>query len=261
MPAVAGVPDEDWGELVTAFVVLRSRAARWTWPRCGATARDGWPRPSIPDGSSEVDAIPRTGATRQIQRRVLVEWALASSDGARRRPTSASDVRPMRTSAGYGLGIVSVAFGLDCPLPEAAGRARPSASTTSTSPTDRLPEGVEETLAITVGDRNGPVPQTGCTCRLPQGCTWDECVALLRQPARPPGRAWSRSVLDSAAAIRGMCQEVPGLRITLDTGWAAFCGYDPLEVADWPDTSSCVRPDRAIPRSTRTRRGTWTSPA
>jgi sugar phosphate isomerase/epimerase len=29
-----------------------------------------------------------------------------------------------------------------------------------------------------------------------------------------------------------MCQDVPGLRITLDTGWAVFCGYDPLEVAD-----------------------------
>jgi sugar phosphate isomerase/epimerase len=39
-------------------------------------------------------------------------------------------------------------------------------------------------------------------------------------------------VLDSASAIRAMCEEVPGLRITLDTGWAVFCGYDPLEVAD-----------------------------
>ena len=29
-----------------------------------------------------------------------------------------------------------------------------------------------------------------------------------------------------------MCAEVPGLRITLDTGWAVVCGYDPLDVAD-----------------------------
>ena len=29
-----------------------------------------------------------------------------------------------------------------------------------------------------------------------------------------------------------MCEEVPGLRLTLDTGWSVFCGFDPLEVAD-----------------------------
>jgi sugar phosphate isomerase/epimerase len=29
-----------------------------------------------------------------------------------------------------------------------------------------------------------------------------------------------------------MCAEVPGLRLTLDTGWSVFCGFDPLEVAD-----------------------------
>ncbi len=40
------------------------------------------------------------------------------------------------------------------------------------------------------------------------------------------------SLLDSAEAVRAMCEEVPGLRITLDTGWAVCCGYDPLEVAD-----------------------------
>jgi hypothetical protein len=138
----------------------------------------------------------------------------------------------MTTPAGYGLGIVSVAFGLDCPLPEAAGQALALGFDHLDIATDRLPEGVEEALALAVGDRNSPVPQTGCTCRLPRGCTWDECVALLRRQPDLRVEPGPRSVLDSATAIRGMCQEVPGLRITLDTGWAAFCGYDPLEVAD-----------------------------
>jgi fatty-acyl-CoA synthase len=76
--AVAGVPDDDWGELITAFVVLQ--------PGCSldlATVRrhcDGrlasykHPRRIV-----VVDALPRTGATHQIQRRVLVDWAQASS--------------------------------------------------------------------------------------------------------------------------------------------------------------------------------------
>jgi fatty-acyl-CoA synthase len=78
---VAGVPDEDWGELVTAFVVLqpgRSLDLATLRHHCeGRLAAFKQPRRLV-----VVDAIPRTGATRQIQRRVLVEWAQASSDRA-----------------------------------------------------------------------------------------------------------------------------------------------------------------------------------
>ena len=130
------------------------------------------------------------------------------------------------------LGIVSVAFGLDCPLSEAARRAQSLGFDHLDIATDRLADGPREPLALAVGDRNGPVPRTGCTCRLPPGCTWEQCVALLRRQRQLRVEPGPRSVLDSAAAIRAMCQEVPGLRITLDTGWAAFGGYDPLEVAD-----------------------------
>jgi fatty-acyl-CoA synthase len=76
--AVAGVPDDDWGELITAFVVLQ--------PGCSldlATVRrhcDGRLAPyKHPRRIVVVDALPRTGATHQIQRRVLVDWAQASS--------------------------------------------------------------------------------------------------------------------------------------------------------------------------------------
>jgi Xylose isomerase-like TIM barrel len=130
------------------------------------------------------------------------------------------------------LGIVSVAFGLDCPLTEAARQAQSLGFDHLDIAIDRMAQGPGEPLALPVGDRNGPVPQTGCTCRLPSGFTWDQCVALLRQQPQLWVEPGPRSVLDSAAAIRAMCHEVPGLRITLDTGWAAFGGYDPLEVAD-----------------------------
>jgi fatty-acyl-CoA synthase len=72
--AVAGVPDEDWGEIITAFVVLREgQALDLTALRqhCdGRLAAHKHPRRVV-----VVDAIPRTGATGQVQRRLLVEVA------------------------------------------------------------------------------------------------------------------------------------------------------------------------------------------
>jgi acyl-CoA synthetase (AMP-forming)/AMP-acid ligase II len=75
---VAGVPDDDWGELVTAFVVLqpgRSLDLDELRRHCqGRLASYKHPRRLV-----VVDALPRTGATHQIQRRTLVEWAQAAS--------------------------------------------------------------------------------------------------------------------------------------------------------------------------------------
>jgi acyl-CoA synthetase (AMP-forming)/AMP-acid ligase II len=75
---VAGVPDDDWGELVTAFVVLqpgRSLDLAELRRHCqGRLASYKHPRRLV-----VVDALPRTGATHQIQRRTLVEWAQAAS--------------------------------------------------------------------------------------------------------------------------------------------------------------------------------------
>jgi fatty-acyl-CoA synthase len=73
--AVAGVPHDDWGEVIAAFVVLR--------PGMSLTLDDlqrhcnGHIAPfKIPRRLVVVDAIPRTGATRQVQRRMLVERAV-----------------------------------------------------------------------------------------------------------------------------------------------------------------------------------------
>lgn len=74
--AVAGVPDDDWGEVVTAFVVPRPGAAvdlTMVRAHCeGRLATFKHPRALV-----VLDAIPRTGATRQVQRRQLVQHVLA----------------------------------------------------------------------------------------------------------------------------------------------------------------------------------------
>ncbi len=76
--AVAGVPDEAWGELITAFVVLRDghtldlAALR---QHCqGRLAAHKHPRRLV-----TLDAIPRTGPTGQVQRRRLVDLAATTS--------------------------------------------------------------------------------------------------------------------------------------------------------------------------------------
>jgi len=74
--AVAGVPDEDWGEVITAFVVLRDGHALdlvALREHCqGRLAAHKHPRRLV-----TVDAIPRTGPTGQVQRRRLVEIVTA----------------------------------------------------------------------------------------------------------------------------------------------------------------------------------------
>jgi acyl-CoA synthetase (AMP-forming)/AMP-acid ligase II len=72
--AVAGTPDDNWGEVICAFVV----------PRPGETVDLASLRQHCegrlatfkhPRRLMLVESLPRTGATRQIQRRILVEWA------------------------------------------------------------------------------------------------------------------------------------------------------------------------------------------
>lgn len=78
--AVAGVPDDDWGEVIWAFVVLelgRTLDLATVRRHCqGRLAAFKHPRRLMVAAE-----LPRTGATRQVQRRVLVDWA-RSAGGA-----------------------------------------------------------------------------------------------------------------------------------------------------------------------------------
>ncbi|MCA9511610.1 MAG: long-chain fatty acid--CoA ligase, partial [Myxococcales bacterium] len=79
--AVVGIPDAAWGEIVCAVVVARAGRAP-TLETLVAFARDRLARFKLPRRLEIVDALPRTPATRQIQRPLVVERILAC-DAAR----------------------------------------------------------------------------------------------------------------------------------------------------------------------------------
>jgi acyl-CoA synthetase (AMP-forming)/AMP-acid ligase II len=79
--AVAGIPDDDWGEIVAAFVVVRpghTLDLAEVRRHCeGNLAHFKHPRRLY-----LLDAIPRTGPTGQVQRRKLTELAMSSAAAA-----------------------------------------------------------------------------------------------------------------------------------------------------------------------------------
>jgi len=72
--AVAGVPHDDWGEVVTAFVVPAPDAAV-TLETIQAQLAEHLARHKLPRHLVLIDAIPRTGATGQVGRARLVAIA------------------------------------------------------------------------------------------------------------------------------------------------------------------------------------------
>ncbi len=56
------------------------------------------------------------------------------------------------------------------------------------------------------------------------------------------------SVLNSNAAVLSMCAAVPGLRLTLDTGWVANWGGDPVELLDLADHVQLRQARRGVPQ-------------
>jgi fatty-acyl-CoA synthase len=77
--AVAGMPDEAWGEVVTAFVVPEP-GVTLTLDGMQAEVAAHLSRHKVPRRLVVVDEIPRTGATGQVARARLV--ALAQEAGA-----------------------------------------------------------------------------------------------------------------------------------------------------------------------------------
>jgi fatty-acyl-CoA synthase len=68
--ATAGEPDERWGEIVTAYVVLRP-ATSLTLEELKVHCETRLARYKVPRRLVIVDQIPRTGATRQVRRTSL----------------------------------------------------------------------------------------------------------------------------------------------------------------------------------------------
>jgi acyl-CoA synthetase (AMP-forming)/AMP-acid ligase II len=71
--AVVGLPDVEWGEIVCAAVVVRSAGDAPTLEALRAHCRSRLATFKYPRRIVVVDSIPRTAATNQVQRRLLVE--------------------------------------------------------------------------------------------------------------------------------------------------------------------------------------------
>jgi acyl-CoA synthetase (AMP-forming)/AMP-acid ligase II len=71
--AVVGLPDPQWGETVCAAIVVRPAADAPDVEALRAHCADRLARFKLPRRVVVVDEIPRTPATRQVQRNLLVE--------------------------------------------------------------------------------------------------------------------------------------------------------------------------------------------
>ena len=65
---VAGVADPEWGEAVTAFVVLRR--CRLVAGAAGVVRASGWPRPRVPKAFHRVEELPRNAAGKLLRDRL-----------------------------------------------------------------------------------------------------------------------------------------------------------------------------------------------
>jgi hypothetical protein len=127
----------------------------------------------------------------------------------------------------FPLGIVYIAFG-EMPLVEAASSARELGFEHIDAPASWQGD-----LPLAVGDRiSAGAPLAGCSCpALPPGTgNWERMVRAYK---RTPGailEPWAGSIVGSIDAARAMLDEVPGLRLLVDTGHVACWGEDPVEL-------------------------------
>lgn len=129
----------------------------------------------------------------------------------------------------YPLGVVHVVFG-PVGLPAAALRARDLGFSHIDVPADW-----EGSLALPVGDRMAhPSPRPACSCPAPpegEGM-WERAVRAYRRTPGARVEPWPGSIIGSVAAARTLVDEVPGLRLLVDTGHVACWGEDPVELLD-----------------------------
>ncbi len=78
---VVGLPDDEWGELVVAFVVPRAGSHAPSVDELRAFGRDRLSGPKLPRAARAVDAIPRTASGKPL-RRLLRDAATESAGGS-----------------------------------------------------------------------------------------------------------------------------------------------------------------------------------
>lgn len=130
------------------------------------------------------------------------------------------------------IGAVDLVFA-PAPLPEAAQRAAALGFEHIDVTADW-----EGELALQVGDRIAfPTPRPGCSWPAPPDGpgAWERTVAALRRCPGARLEPWGGSVCNTAEKVRAILDEVPGLRLLVDTGHVAAWGDDPCELLAWAD--------------------------
>jgi len=135
-----------------------------------------------------------------------------------------------------GIGVVHVVF-----APDSATVAAERAAALGFDHID-VPVTVTDDLALPIGDRIAPSsPAEGCSTPAPPrsadekdaAALWDRAAAAYR---RVPGmllEPWGGSICNSIERVRAMLDDVPGLRLLVDTGHVAGWGEDPAELLPW----------------------------
>ena len=150
--------------------------------------------------------------------------------------------------ARFPLGVVKAVFGpLGLTVSESARRSAELGFTFIDLGADD-DEG-DEPLAVPVRERFVPVPRPGFTTPMMRPpVTWDEAVSAYR---RAPGcrmEPTTFGILQSVSDVRAFVADVPGLRITLDTGHVAAWGDDPCDLVDLADSVQLRQATRGVPQ-------------
>ena len=92
-------------------------------------------------------------------------------------------------------------------------------------------------LALPVGDRIAMRPAPDRTVGAPPDGPgmWERAVRAYRRCPGVRVEPWPGSILGSIEQVKALLDEVPGLRLTLDTGHVACWGEDPIELLPWAD--------------------------
>jgi sugar phosphate isomerase/epimerase len=132
----------------------------------------------------------------------------------------------------FPLGVVSIVFG-NAAVTDAAARA----AALGFDHLDVLGDVEEAALPLAVGDRIDLTPRPGYTTPAApaRDGAWERMVEAFRRCPGARLEPWEGSVVGSVDACRALLEEVPGLRLTVDTGHVAAWGGDPVELLPWAD--------------------------
>jgi sugar phosphate isomerase/epimerase len=103
-------------------------------------------------------------------------------------------------------------------------------------------------LALPVRDRISRRPAPDRTVGAPpdEPGMWERAVRAYRRHPGMRVEPWPGSIVDSIEKVKALLAEVPGLRLTLDTGHVACWGEDPVELLPWADVVQLRQARRGV---------------